>query len=232
MQDELFISIFDNTTTQEDVTVKSFIICLSVSVVIGLILALAYMYKNNYSKTFVVTLAIIPAVVCMIIMMVNNKIGASVAVAGAFSLVRFRSIPGSAKEIGSIFMAMSAGLVCGMGYILFSLIFMMVLVVVNLIYSKTGFGEKRDKAMRKVMVITIPEDLNYSDVFNDLLIEYTTQSELEKVKTTNLGSMFKLTYDIILKDDKKEKEFIDKLRCRNGNLEISISKHDNESCEL
>ena len=231
MLDELFNSVFESASG-EDVTMKSFLICLGASVLIGMIMALAYMYKSSYSKSFVVTLAIIPAVVCMIIMMVNNKIGASVAVAGAFSLVRFRSIPGSAKEIGAIFVAMSAGLVSGMGYISYSFIFVAVLVTVNVIYTKSGFGDKRDKLMAKVMNITIPEDLNYSDIFTDLLKEYTTSSELVKVKTTNLGSMFRLTFSIILKDDKKEKEFIDRLRCRNGNLEIVISKQDNESCEL
>lgn len=231
MLDELFNSVFENASSEE-ITLRSFLVCLGASVLIGLILAVAYMYNNSYSKTFVVTLAIIPAVVSMIIMMVNNKIGASVAVAGAFSLVRFRSMPGNAREIGGIFVAMSVGLVSGMGYISYSFIFTAIMVFVSIIYTKSGFGDKRNRFASKALSITIPEDLNYSEIFADLLKEYTTSAELVKVKTTNLGSMFRLTFNIILKDDKKEKEFIDKLRCRNGNLEIVISKQDNESCEL
>lgn len=231
MLDKLFASVF-GTVEGNEVTMMNFLICLAASLAIGLVLAFTYMYKNSYSKSFVVTLTVIPAVVCMIIMMVNNKIGASVAVAGAFSLVRFRSIPGSAREIGAIFIAMSAGLVSAMGYISYAFIFTAILVLVNFIYARTGFGEKRNKSMMKTLNITIPEDLNYSDIFHDLLNEYTNESVLVKVKTTNLGSMFKLTYSIILKDEGKEKEFIDKLRCRNGNLEIAIFRQDNETCEL
>ena len=165
------------------------------------------------------TLAILPAVVCIVIMMVNGNVGTGVAVAGAFSLVRFRSVPGSAKEIGAIFIAMGAGLVSGMGYLGYAVLYMVILSLVMALYVQIRAWEK-NAGSEKTMVITIPEDLDYTEVFDDLLEAYTSRYELTEVKTTNMGSLFKLTYQLSLKDTSKEKEMIDHLRCRNGNLEI------------
>ncbi len=197
-----------------------------------MILALAYMYKNKYTKSFVLTLALLPAVVCVVIMMVNGNIGAGVAVAGAFSLVRFRSIPGSAKEITMLFLAMGAGLVAGMGYLGFAFIFTLLMCIISIVYNTLDFGTKKNSLQYKTVAITIPEDLDYTNVFDDVFEKYTSEHDLIKVKTTNMGSLFKLTYNLTMKDPSKEKEMIDTLRCRNGNLEIAVSKQATTVSEL
>ncbi|MBQ8730229.1 MAG: DUF4956 domain-containing protein, partial [Lachnospiraceae bacterium] len=177
-------------------------------------------FKSNYSKSFVVTLLILPAIVASVIIMVNGNIGAGVAVAGAFSLVRFRSAPGSAKEISAIFLAMAAGLVMGMGYIGFGFLLTVIISLVLFVCNLIGFGEMKKDDKSKLLKITIPEDLDYTEVFDDLFATFTQSANLVQVKTVSMGSLFKLSYEIVLKDESKEKEFIDALRCRNGNLEI------------
>lgn len=218
----LFTGLFSSGVT-ETLAVSKFLICMGASIVIGIILTLAYMYKTKYTKSFAATLAILPTVVCVIIMMVNGNVGAGVAVAGAFSLVRFRSVPGTAKEIGAIFIAMGAGLITGMGYIGFAFLFSVIIGAVEMIYSSIEFGNTKNEKY-KTITITIPEDLNYPGVFGGIFKEYTDEHELVRVKTTNMGSLFRLTYDISMKKGMSEKELIDKLRCRNGNLEICMSK--------
>lgn len=231
MLNNIFGSIFTNVATAS-ITPLQFLISLGSSLVIGLILALAYMYRSQYTKSFVITLSMMPAMVCIVIMMVNGNIGAGVAVAGAFSLVRFRSAAGSAKEIGAIFLAMGAGLACGMGYIAFGFCFSIFLGIIWMLYSQSSFGEKKTDDAQRTLRVIIPEDLDYTTVFQDLLTEYTDKCQLVKVKTANLGSLFKITWNITLKDPSQEKEFIDKLRCRNGNLEIAIGTQENQSNEL
>lgn len=231
MLDTLFTGIF-NTTATSSVTIGSFLICMAASLVIGVLMALTYTYKTTYTKSFVVTLALLPSVVSVIIMMVSGSLGAGIAVAGTFSLVRFRSVPGTAKEICAIFLAMAAGLAAGMGYIGFAFLFTVIMLAVNILYTKLRFGEKRDATYRKTLRITIPEDLDYDGVFTDLFEKYTREHKLMSVKTTNMGSLFKLTYNMTLKNGVKEKDFIDELRCRNGNLEISSSIQSTMETEL
>jgi len=227
----LFKGIFDSDLTTL-ISVPNFLLCIGVSLVLGLLIALSYMYKTRYTRSFVVTLALLPAVVCIVIMMVNGNVGAGVAVAGAFSLVRFRSVPGTAKEIGTLFLAMSAGLIAGMGYLGYAALFTLVLCAVFLLYSTLDLGVRKKASVYKTLTITIPEDLDYSNVFEEILNEYTSSYELVQVKTTNMGSMFRLTYDIVLKKSEIEKEMIDKLRCRNGNLEITVSRQSTITTEL
>lgn len=227
----LFQGLFDTDMTSV-ITVSDFIICLVASLIIGLVLAFAYMYRSRYTKSFIVTLALLPAVVCVVIMMVNGNVGAGVAVAGAFSLVRFRSVPGTAKEITMLFLAMGAGLIAGMGYIGFAFLFTLIMCLCSLIYNHLDFGSSKNNATYKTLNIMIPEDLDYTGVFDDILGTYTNSCELIRVKTTNMGSMFRLTYNLIIKDISKEKEMIDKLRCRNGNLEITVSKQETTVAEL
>lgn len=227
----IFKGLFDTTTTSV-ISVEDFLICVVGALIIGGILAGAYMFRSRYTKSFIVTLALLPAVVCVVIMMVNGNVGAGVAVAGAFSLVRFRSVPGTAKEITMLFLAMGSGLICGMGYIGYALLFTIIMSISNVLYNQMDFGAKKNAATYKTLTITIPEDLDYTGVFDDLLKEYTSSCELIRVKTTNMGSMFRLTYNIALKDTSKEKEMIDELRCRNGNLEISISRQETVAMEL
>jgi len=190
------------------------------------------MYRTRYTKSFVVTLALLPAVVCVVIMMVNGNVGAGVAVAGAFSLVRFRSVPGTAKEICTLFLAMGAGLIAGMGYLGYAVLFTLVMCVIFVIYNCMDLGTKKNAAVFKTITITIPEDLNYTEAFDDIFAEYTRAYDLVRVKTTNMGSMFKLTYNAELRDATKEKEMIDKMRCRNGNLEIAVSRQETGGAEL
>ena len=227
----IFRGLFDTDMTSV-ISVTDFFLCIGCSLLIGLILAFSFMYRTRYTKSFVVTLALLPAVVCVVIMMVNGNVGAGVAVAGAFSLVRFRSAPGTAKEITMLFLAMGAGLIAGMGYLSFALLFTIIMCLLNIVYNRLDFGTKRNAAIYKTLNITIPEDLDYSDVFDGILEEYATSFELVRVKTTNMGSMFRLTYNLTLKEAVKEKEMIDKLRCRNGNLEITVSKQETTVAEL
>ncbi len=231
MPTTFFEGIFDSHYSTV-ITPEKFLLCLGISLGLGIVLALAYAFKARYTKSFLVTMATLPAIVCVVIMMVNGNVGAGVAVAGAFSLVRFRSAPGSAKEIAAVFLTMGAGLICGMGYIgyasLFTLIMALILVLYNLIDNMRIGGA----SLRKTVKITIPEDLDYTGAFDDLFDKYTTSHELVRVKTTNMGSMFRLTYNLTLRNAREEKAFIDEIRCRNGNLEIMVSKEETQTGEL
>lgn len=229
--EKIFKGLFDTELTSV-ITATDFLICLGTALILGLVIALGYMHRTRYTKSFVVTLALLPAVVCIVIMMVNGNVGAGVAVAGAFSLVRFRSVPGTAKEICTLFLAMGAGLITGMGYIGFAALFTLVMFLIFIIYNRLDFGAKKNSALYKTLTITIPEDLNYTEIFDDIFKEYTSSCELARVKSVNLGSMFRLTYNITLRDINKEKEMLDKIRCRNGNLEICVSKQDTTVTEL
>ena len=219
---DLFNSVISTESTTT-ITVWGFVLCVLAALVFGIIIAIVFQYKNVFTKSFIMSIAILPAVVCVVIMMVNGSIGAGIAVAGAFSLIRFRSVPGTAKEISAIFIAMAAGLACGMGYIGYGLLFTVIISIVVLILEKINFGVNKSSNKNQIFRITIPEDLDYINVFDDLFIKYANKSELQKVKTTNMGSMYKLTYSVELKNNVNEKEFIDELRTRNGNLEISSS---------
>jgi len=168
--------------------------------------------------------------VCVVIMLVNGNVGTGVAVAGAFSLVRFRSVPGTAKEICALFLAMGAGLISGMGYLAYSLLFTAVACAIYTLYNLIPFGT--GDQTYKALQITVPEDLNYSDAFTDIFTQYCTSCQLTKVKTTNMGSLFRLSYNVHMKDPSLEKEMIDALRCRNGNLEISLFHQENTVTEL
>lgn len=227
----LFKGLFD-TDMASVITVSDFLLCVGCALVIGMILAVSHMYRSRYTKSFVLTLALLPAVVCVVIMMVNGNVGAGVAVAGAFSLVRFRSVPGTAKEITMLFLAMGAGLIAGMGYLGFAFLFTVIMCVFSVLYNHLDLGTKKNAAIYKTLNITIPEDLDYTGVFEEILSAYTNSYELVRVKTTNMGSMFRLTYDLTLRDVALEKEMIDKLRCRNGNLEITVSKQETTIAEL
>ena len=228
MLNSLFHGVFDTELTTV-ITPYDFLLCVGVSLLIGLMLCAMTMWRLKSSGGFAITLALLPAVVCVVIMMVNGNVGAGVAVAGAFSLVRFRSAPGSAREIGAIFIAMGAGLIAGMGYLAYAVLFSLILGLITMLYTALRLGDRR---RYKTLHITIPEGLDYTGVFDPVLREYTSEYTLTQVKTTNMGSLFKLTYDLILRDPSKEKKFIDELRCRNGNLEISVSYQETVAAGL
>lgn len=231
MRETLFKGLFD-TGTAGLIAPGDFLLCVGVSLAVGIFLALVYTYKDRYTQSFLVTLALLPAAVCMVTMMVNGNVGAGVAVAGAFGLVRFRSVPGTAREIGAIFLAMSAGLATGMGYLGYAVLFVLVMGAASLACSHFGFGKRRAASREKTLHVTIPENLDYTGIFDDLFREYAAVWELVNVKTTNMGSLFKLTYQLTLLAPEKEKDLIDKLRCRNGNLEIVLSRRESAVYEL
>ena len=225
--DKIFKGLFDTDLTPV-IAVEDFLICVGVALVLGVLIALVHSFKSRYSKSFVMTVAVLPAVVCVVIMMVNGNIGAGVAVAGAFSLVRFRSAPGSAREIATIFLSMGSGLVCGMGYIGYAVLFTVIIGGFMMLISAVGFGDRKKASREKTLKITIPEDLEFSGLFDDVFEEYTKSHVQTSVKTAAMGSLYKIKYDIVLKDISKEKEFIDELRCRNGNLEVSLYDKEND----
>lgn len=212
----MFTSIL--TGVEGSLTVQNAVLCTAVSLLLGILISAAYGIQGTCSKNFMVTLVLLPVLVQMIIMLVNGNLGTSVAVLGAFSLVRFRSVPGSSKEMAVIFFAMAAGLATGMGFLGFAVLMTAIIGGVFLLLEKTRFGES--KRERKDLRVTIAEHLDYTEIFDDIFRQYTDQCDLQRVKTTNLGSMYELEYHIVLKDLRREKEMLDAIRCRNGNLTV------------
>ena len=222
-------SVFTGLYAESDLTVGIFLLILASALVLGLVYALLYHRLERCSRSFALTLSLLPAVVSLVIMMVSGSIGAGVAVAGTFSLIRFRSAPGTAKEIISIFIPMAIGLACGMGYPLLAALFTFILCLIYPVFSRYIFSDREEAELVKTLLVTVPEDLEYAHIFDDIFSEYTTESFLRQVKTTNLGSLNRLRYDIRLRQSGMEKEMIDALRCRNGNLEINLAARSAES---
>lgn len=207
-------------SAEEGITAQSFLICIGAALLCGVICAFSASIKAHTTKSFLTSLILLPMIVSTVITMVNGNIGTGVAVMGAFSLVRFRSVPGKAKDIVAIFLSMTSGLACAGGYVAIALIFTLIVSAVMLLLSFIPFGD--DKTLE--LQITVPESLCFADAFEDILKKYTNRCRLTRTKTSNMGSLFKLFYKIELKDRKQMQAFIDELRCRNGNLEISISE--------
>ena len=226
----MLTSILETTTTTS-LDLGSMAICAVISVILGLAIAACYMYcSDKYSKSFVITLAVLPILVMAVIMMVNGNLGTGVAIMGAFSLIRFRSAAGSAREIGAVFFAMTVGLATGMGYIGFAVIVTVTVALLYIVLSKSNFGG--NNAGCKHLKVTIPENLNYSGMFDDLFEKFLSEVSIEKVKTTNLGSMFEVSYLIRLKNESNEKELIDEIRVRNGNLPVLCARVSSSTEEL
>lgn len=199
----------------------TFLICILLAVVLGIGTSLIFSFKAGHSASMALTLSIMPAAIAIVIMMVNGNVGTGVAVAGAFTLVRFRSVPGTAREIAAIFMDMAVGLACGMGHIWIAILFFVIMAVLVIALTLFRFGERSGNRQLK---ITIPENLDYNDLFDDLFRKYTSSWELVRVRTTNMGTLYELCYDVVLKDEKKTKAFMDEIRCRNGNLNIALGR--------
>ena len=214
--------MLNSIITGTEITTSSFFICTAVSLLLGLGAAALSMFRSRYSQSFVVTLAMLPAMVQIIIMMVNGNIGAGVAVAGAFGLIRFRSAPGSAREIGMVFLTTAIGLATGMGYVIVAAAFFIIIAVFSILLTLVGFGA--GEADERELKITIPENLDYDGLFDDLRNKYTRYAELERVKTTSMGTLYELSYKVVLRDQQRSKEFLDELRTRNGNLSIVCGK--------
>lgn len=203
---------------------------MAAAVIIGLVIGITYMFackKSGYNKDFIVGLVLLPAIVSVVIMLIGSNVARAFSMAGAFALVRFRSAPGNAKDIAVVFFAMASGLACGLGYITFAVIFTVVIILVLVALSITNFADKN--AGKRQLRITIPENLNYTHAFDGIFDNFLSSKELTKVKTTNMGTMFELTYIIEMNKDINEKEFIDSLRVVNGNLNITLGMIDTVS---
>ena len=225
MLSQLFSAIYSETFTPE-----IYFICTAVSLVLGAVLAFTAGVRAKQSKSFLLALFLIPAIVQTVIMLVNGSVGTGVAVMGAFSLVRFRSVAGSAKEIVSIFLAMATGLATAMGYIGLAAIFVVIICIVMLITSFIHFKERDD--LVRSLKITVPEDLNYAHEFDEIFEKYTRNAKLLTVKTSNMGSLYKLLYRVELVSEDDIQKFIDELRIRNGNLEIAVLMPETEESRL
>jgi len=222
----MFESILEGSSIGT-LSVSSALICMLAALILGFVIAIVHMVSGKYSKDFVITLAILPLLVQVVIMMVNGNLGTSVAILGAFGLIRYRSMPGTSRELASIFFAMAVGLSVSMGHITYAIVFTVITSIVIIVLQKTKFGEKNKN--EKVLKILIPESLDYTNVFDEVLAKYTIKNNLERVKTTNMGSMYELKYRILLKNNIKEKEFLDDLRVLNGNLNITLSRLNDDN---
>ena len=207
-----------NSVIPNAMTLSAFLMCIFAALVLGVLTALVFSFRNRHSGSLILSLAVLPPIVTLVIMMVNGNIGAGLAVAGTFSLVRFRSAPGTAREICGLFMSTAIGITCGMGFIGIAAVFFLVMAVFLVILSLARFGETA--ASSRQLKITIPENLDYDGLFDDIFEKYTSRHELVRVKTTNMGTLYELTYSINLKTPDVSKQFIDDIRCRNGNLNI------------
>ncbi|SCH89634.1 DUF4956 domain-containing protein [Romboutsia sp. 1001713B170207_170306_H8] len=213
-----------SSTTGESFTLTNTLLVIVSSLLLGLVISLVYMKtnkKNGYSSGFSITLIMLPVIISIIILLVGNNVARAFSLAGAFSIIRFRSAPGDPKDISYVFFTLAVGLTCGMGYIVYGIIFTTILCAVMLILDAIKFAIPKTKTMQ--LKITIPEDLNYEGVFEDILSKYTNSWNIEKVKTRDFGSLFELSYIIHMKPDSNQKKFIDELRCRNGNLNITLT---------
>ena len=211
-----------NSVITSPMTLGHLLLCVCSAMILGILAALVVSVGNKYTSSWKLSIALLPAVVTIVIIMVNGNFGTGLAVAGTFALTRFRSMPGSAKEVTGLFFAVSLGLICGMGYIGLAVIFFLLYSAVALLLTRLKFGEAA-AAVRRLKIV-IPENLDYDDIFDDIFKDYTRYHQLLRVKTTNMGTLYELTYDVILKDVNATKVFIDALRCRNGNLNIILSR--------
>lgn len=221
----LFGSIFNGT-----LTLGLFLLAVCASMVLGLVLALVFMYKNTYTKSFISALVLIPAVETVVIMLVNDNLGVGLSVAGSFALIRFRSVKGNAKELVAVFIAMTIGIICGTGYVAIAGVFTLLLCGVMFLMTLLDFGRQSEDD--KYLKITIPESLNYDEVFDGILKKYCRSYGLESVKTLTLGSLFRVEYRIVMKDAGQTKQMIDEIRTRNGNLEIMCGRSATDREEL
>lgn len=218
------------TEATATITLGECVICILVSIVLGGIISFTHKLTTKTTPNFLLTLAILPTLVQVVILLINGNLGTSLAVAGAFSLIRFRSMPGNSKEIISVFWAMAIGLALGMGYITYSII-VTIIVAILVIFLSNFLCKVQDLSQRKLKIL-IPENLDYEEVFNDLFEKYTEKAELTKVKTTNMGSMYELTYIVSMNKNQKEKEFMDEIRCRNGNMLVMLERQELSEVEL
>lgn len=228
----MFESVF-TSTAENTISVGPAVLSIAAAVILGLIIGISYMMackKDGYGKNFIVGLVLLPAIVAVVILLIGSNVARAFSMAGAFALVRFRSAPGNAKDIAVVFFTMAAGLACGLGYVTFAILFVVIIALVMVVLSLSGFGG-RNSGYRQLKV-TIPENLNYTDAFDDVFDKYVTSRELRRVKTTNMGTLFELTYNVKMKNNVNEKQFIDEIRVKNSNLNIILGIPETENAVL
>ena len=221
------MNIFENIFF-EGLDLDTYLISAAIAIFCGFLAAIVSSFRSHTTKSFFITLVLLPFAVQTVMLMVNGSVGMGIAVAGAFSLVRFRSLPAKAKDIISIFISMTAGLACAAGYIGIAILFTVISCVFFVLISNIKMRSDRVQELR----ITIPENINFVGAFDDVFEKYTAKSELLNVKSANMGSLYKLTYRIEMKNDNDLRDFIDELRIRNGNLEIAVFKIQGNAEEL
>lgn len=216
-------SILNTVTEGFDLTLGVAAEAMLAALLFGLVISLTYIYthKNRYQQSFAITLTMLPIILTMIILFVGSNVARAFSLAGTLSIIRFRSAPGDPEDIGYIFFDIAAGLACGVGLYLYGALFVAVLCLFMLVISKTNFAKPKTTAKR--LKITIPENLDYEGIFDEILARYTADYSLVKVRTTDLGSLYELTYSVNMLKDTNEKDFIDEIRCRNGNLNIILA---------
>jgi len=232
----MFETIFNNNAvpvTDVSMDIKSTLICIIASLLLGLVVSLVYILITTHkdrSPNFILSLVILPALVSVVILLVGSNVARAFSIAGVFTLIRYRSLPGDSKDISLVFLSMAIGLTTGLGYITFAAIITIIFCLVILLIKKTNFGFTRQ--VEKRLKVVIPEDMNYQTAFDDIFDKYLKRSEIQRVKTTNLGTLYEITYHIIMKDNVSEKEFLDELRCRNGNLTIQLGMMEQQVQQL
>ena len=220
----MFDTIFKGPTTVDlSISIQDTLLSLFVALALGLVISLSYYIttsKKERSSSFSLSLIVLPAIVAIVILLIGENVARAFSMAGIFTIVRFRSVPGDSKDISFVFLSMAVGLAVGLGYLTLGAVLAVILVAVIVGVNKLKYGVRKQKEMR--LKIMIPEDMNYQGAFDDLFTKYTSFCEMQKVRTTNMGTLFELHYDVIMKDKQTEKEFIDAIRCRNGNLNIQL----------
>jgi hypothetical protein len=231
----MFDTIFEDLslTSGLSISISSVLVCIAVTLLLGIMISCAYFIttpKKDRSASFILSLVILPTIVAVVIILIGGNLARAFSMAGIFTIVRFRSVPGDSKDISFVFLTMAVGLAVGLGYLTLGAVVAVIIGGVIVLVSKTGFGVSKQKEKR--LRITIPEDMNYQGVFDQIFTEYTGYVQLQKVKTSNMGTLFELSYDVVLKSDLREKEFIDALRSRNGNLGIALSVKEGKEQQL
>lgn len=224
---------FESILPETGLTVSSVMACILTSVLLGFLVSTVYMLsdsKKKYSANFAITLVVLPILVSLIIMLVGSDYARAFSVAGAFTLIRFRSVPGDSRDITSVFFAMGVGLAAGMGYLSLAITMTILVGIIYVALMRSPYA--RNGSEKKMLRITIPENLNYEDTFDEIFQEFTSRTDLDRVRTTNLGALYELTYTVIMKPQTSQKDFIDKLRCRNGNLNIILGMLPDKNQEL
>jgi len=211
-----------SSITAASITATSFIICIVAAIVLGMGTALVFTYKTRHTSSLSLAIAILPAAIALVIMLVNGNVGAGVAVAGAFALVRFRSVPGSARDISAIFVAMAMGLSCGLGFIALAAIFFVIMSALVVLLTVTNFGGSSER--ERLLKVTVPENLDFEGMFDDIFARSLESYDVERVRTTNMGSLYEITYRVVPAEGMSAKALIDAIRCRNGNLNVSLGR--------